>query len=135
MKTCKRCGCEYDPYHHNQKYCKKCQAQAYNEARRNARNRYNQNHPRKRFKLVLCAWCAKPFVSSQNRKYCSMKCRREARREQNNRHQKKYRSIHGKSDKERYYSNLGTSNLREHRNDCFDDERRLISAERRRLHI
>lgn len=141
MKTCKHCGVKFTPPQtragNNMKYCSKsCRAQAYNQRRKEAKRRYNKKNPRPRPPMIkLCEYCAKPFPSKNGRKYCSIPCRKKARQDQNNTHQKHYRATHPKSDKQKYYDNLGNSNLREHMNPFFDDETKLIRAERRRLHI
>lgn len=141
MRKCKQCGVHFTPpgtrSGNNMRYCSKsCRAKAYNERRKEAKRRYNKRNPRPRKPtLKLCEYCAKPFSSKHGRIYCGLPCRKKARREQNNRHQKHYKATHPKSDKQRYFDNLGNSNLRQHRHPKFDDEKRLVHAERRRLHI
>ena len=139
-RKCKICGEVFEPPQKREcnamKYCSpQCQAIAYNQLRQKARTKYNQNHNRSRARIILCEWCAQPFITTHNRKYCSLYCRKEARREQNKKHQQHYRVMHGKSEKEKYYSNLGTSNLREHPKKNFQDEKRLIKFEKRRRGI
>lgn len=139
-RKCKWCGQSFTPQSSRkgnaQKYCSQsCRAKAYDLERKLARERYNKDNPRIRSHNILCEWCAKPFVSTKNRKYCSIHCRKEARKEANVRYQTKYRLRRGKSDKQKYFENLGTSNLREHRHQRFADELRLIKTEKRRLHI
>ena len=141
MRKCKNCGAKFTPPKtrkgNNMRYCSEpCRAKAYNQRRKEAKRRYNQRNPRPRPPtIILCEYCAKPFPSKHGRKYCSIPCRKKARQDQNLYHQKHYRATHQKSDKQRYYDNLGNSNLREHRHKKFADEQRLVLAERRRLHI
>lgn len=141
MRKCKQCGVKFTPPQsrngNNMRYCSKaCRAKAYNEQKKEARRRYNKRNPRPRPpRIRLCEYCAKAFSSRDGKKYCSDTCREKARQDQNNSNQKRYRIKHPKSDKQKYYDNLGNSNLREHRHHFFDDETKLIRAERRRLHI
>lgn len=135
-KKCEHCG-NYFHYKWNyQKYCTQCRPLVYNMLRRKARLKYNKLHPRTKFTTILCNWCGKPFISSNHRKYCSITCKKEARKEQNIRNVQKYRVRWGKSDKQKYFDELGNSNLTEHRNTkSFKDEQRMIRAELRRLHL
>ena len=137
-RKCKWCGEMFTPPPHRNgnpmKYCtSSCRAKAYNLNRRKARKRYNTKQ--KKTVIILCEWCGKPFTSTNNKKYCSILCRNEASREQNIKRQINYRLRRGKSDKQNYFENLGNSNLREHRKVDFDDEKRIVKAEKRRLHI
>lgn len=140
MKTrkCMHCGETFTPPQTKQgnpmKYCSpSCRAIAYNQHKEKARKKYNQKNNKPN--ITLCEWCGKPFTTTHNKKYCSIPCRTEALREQNIRKVQRYRAKHGKSEKEQYFSNLGTSNLRQHRKKTFKDEQRLIQKEKRRLKI
>lgn len=139
-KTCKQCGVTFTPPStrkgNNMKYCSEtCRAKAYNEQRKKARQKYNKKNPRTKYVLKLCEYCGKPFISHNNIKYCSITCRQNSRREQNNNHVKHYKATHPKTEKQKYFDNLGTSNLRAHRKQNFNEERLLVLKEKWRLHI
>jgi len=138
-KTCRWCKKQFTPPPNKKaiQYCSNnCRKQGYKQKQQEARKRYNQRHPTQTQPTIRkCNYCGQTFPSTHGKKYCSNNCRKQARREQTNRHVKHYYAVHGRSEKELYYANLGNSNLREHRNPSFDDEIKLIRAELRRLHI
>lgn len=136
-RNCRWCGKSFTPSRDKkgnpQKYCSNsCRVKGYTRSKIEANRKYRKKH---QGKIIKCKWCGNNFLSRHGRCYCSVTCKKEARREQNIRHQIRYRIVHGKSDQQRYFDNLGASNLREHRKDCFDDELRLIKREMRRLHL
>ena len=138
-RTCKKCG---KPYKvpttragNARKYCKECQLTAYTEHRKKARLKYNKLHPTNNGRTRTCNWCAKPFLSTRGQRYCSPTCRKYARMEQNNKHQKKYRTRHGKTEKQDYFDNLGNSNLHEHPHSNTKKELIAIKKEKRRLGV
>lgn len=136
MRTCKWCGNEFTPSQDKsgnpQKYCsQRCRLKGYARAKIEANIRYRRKYQGKPTK---CRWCGTIFLSIHGRYYCSNTCKKEARREQKLRYQQKYR-IRGVSDKQRYFENLGNSNLRQHRKNNFNDERNVVKSEKRRLGI
>jgi hypothetical protein len=141
MKECRACGRMFSPPQSPQgramKYCsEECRRRGYALRRREAKRRYRRRNPRGVVPVVQsCRWCGSSFLSRGGRLYCSDECRGFARREQVLLAVQRYRVCHPKSEQQRYFDNLGNSNLRGHRHDDFDDESRLVRAEKRRLHI
>lgn len=138
-KKCKKCGVEYvatPPKDNARVYCHSCSLEITKENRKKARQKYNRLHPYKPHTHTRrCNWCGMPFLSTRNQQYCSSRCRRYARQEQVLRAVQRYNTRKGKSEKQVYFDNLGNSNLREHRKEDYEDEERLIRAEKRRLRI
>ena len=136
--TCRKCGKIFHvPKQGNnaRKYCNTCQIAVYREHRKKARMKYNKLHPVSRGRVRSCNWCGVAFHSVRGQLYCSPRCRKFARMEQNNIHQKRYRQRHGKSEKQGYFDNLGNSNLGGHRVESDDEELKKIKREKRRLKI
>ena len=136
-RKCKWCGKQFTPaptkQGNPQKYCSQtCRVKGYTKAKIEANRKYRKKHQGKQRK---CRWCGTQFLSINGRCYCSIQCKKEARREQNLLHQLRYRVVHGKDEKQKYFDNLGTSNLREHCYSNFEDELKLVKKEIRRLHI
>lgn len=134
-KKCAVCGKTIHTNKNATKYCKSCRAKAYNKARLKASIRYNQHHRTTKITILKCEYCGKHFVSTHNKRYCGIKCRKYSTLEQNNNAVKKYKVKHGLNDKEKYFAYLGNSNLREHANKNFSDEQKLVRAEKRRLKL
>ena len=134
-KKCAVCGKTIHTTKHAVKYCDNCRAKAYNKSKLKASKKYNAHHRTTKVTVLKCEYCAKPFVSIHNRKYCSIKCRKYSTLEQVNLAVKKYKIRHGLNDKEKYFAYLGNSNLREHANKNFLDEQKLVRAEKRRLRL
>lgn len=115
------------------KYCsQQCRLKGYAQARKEAKQRYKKSH--KKINKKKCAWCGKEFISTFGCKYCCIQHRKLMQAEQSRRTSIKY-MLKDLSDKQRYFRFLGNSNLREHKHDCFEDEERLVKAEKRRLHL
>ena len=86
--------------------------------------------------LEKCQWCGELFEKKHHsEKYCSDECRENARSEQsrNKSHRWYHRHKYRLSEKERW--GLGSGLLRQHRNDDFEKELRLIENEFRWLHL
>ncbi len=74
-------------------------------------------------RVDICAWCGQYYEKeSPVQKYCSRKCRDEARKEQ----QRIYRRMRNKLKRE---LPLGTSNLRQSRQKSFKRELELVEKE------
>lgn len=90
---------------------------------------------------MKCKYCGKEFDKSNlpNRTmYCSDYCRLNARRERNAKAQRKRRLLAKQgliilSDKEK--NELGTGNLREHRNKNLNKELKMVETEARRFKL
>ena len=138
-RTCKKCGKPFKVPPNREgnarKYCNQCQITVYTEHRRKARLKYNKLHPHTNGRTRICNWCANIFHSTNGQRYCSERCRKYARMEQNNIHQKKYRARHGKSEKQDYFDNLGNSNLHEHPHNSAKKELIAIKKEKKRLGV
>lgn len=138
-KICSSCGNPFSVPSNRKgnarKYCDSCQIKEYQKRRRKAKLKYNRLHPIQRGRVMSCNWCGKPFMSYKGMRYCSARCRRFARKEQNYLHQLKYQRRHGRTDKQRYFDNLGNSNLGEHCCEDVEKEMKKIKKEKRRLKI
>ena len=73
--------------------------------------------------IDACVWCGKLYEKTHvNMKYCSEKCKLEAKREKDRAYNKEKREIRRKFP-------LGTSNLRGSRQKNFDKELELVEKE------
>ncbi len=139
QKKCKKCGNTFKVPSTREgnarKYCTQCQVIVYKEHRNKARMKYNKLHPIQKGRIRTCNWCAKQFLSFQGQLYCSVECRNFAVMEQNIRRQRRYKKLHGKSEKQEYFDNLGNSNLTAHCDSKPSTELRKIRKEKRRLGI
>lgn len=71
MKTCKRCGTEFEPRYNTSKYCEEC-----SKLSRDVLNgkTFDCEKPQ------VCARCGKEFYYNRKRKYCSNECASDALR-------------------------------------------------------
>lgn len=87
IKTCARCGKEFDSYH-GAKYCSdECRREVRNEehrryyhanieeSRAKALRRYHTRYPKKAPRIKACEKCGSEFEAKTNAKYC-LKCRK-----------------------------------------------------------
>lgn len=136
---CKICG---KPIPHRKpprdnatKYCETCREEQYKKQQRKARQRYNKKHRTTKITIKKCACCGQEFISTHHIAYCSETCRVNNKKELHIQHMNKYRATHPKSDKQRYFDNLGNSNLREKPQLDAERELRIIKNEIRRLKL
>lgn len=89
------------------------------------------------FTNAICKYCGKPFYKSANRTcYCSDRCRTLALKEQKAEYQRKRRKLIRNgvliSNETEY---VGTGFLSKNRQEDFDDEKKAIEKELKRLRI
>jgi hypothetical protein len=69
-RTCRQCGSQFVPYHHDQEFCSPlCR-------KRHRKNQFINDHPE--LFIAKCAWCGKEY-SKRSRKgsaYCSKQCQK-----------------------------------------------------------
>lgn len=98
LKKCPICGREFESSNKRRKYCSEdCAYQATLLANKRSRDRHREEYRaayRSAIKPKPCAGCGAMFTPFGPEKYCSSKCRREARlkqkREEYYRHREKY---------------------------------------------
>ena len=86
--------------------------------------------------IGVCVWCGKKFLKQHHSiKYCSEKCRIDARGQQsrNKAHRWYHKHKHELSEKSRW--GLGSGTLGGHRNDDFTKEQSIIQKEFTRLRL
>lgn len=82
-----------------------------------------------------CEYCGKEFIKSHgNQKYCSEKCKKNRKLEQDADASLKYYHTHKKRGGDKVWG-LGSGGLGPHMHDDFDVEKEKISREKRRLRL
>lgn len=135
---CQYCGKEFIQNHHSQKYCSdKCRKTARKIQNNQSKIRWRKKQTKK--VLVKCRWCGKHFVrdkKSKRRFFCCEKCKNEMDLKNNRDRQFKFynrwKSIIHK-DSKRF--GLGTGSLGKHPRANFEDEKKIVKREKRRLKI
>jgi len=86
-------------------------------------------------KQSKCEYCGKPYTKTHgNQKYCSKKCRKNAKREQVA-HSRLRTYYKNKNQKKIKQYGLGTGSLGQHKNPDNNQEYQLIRKELQRLKI
>lgn len=84
-----------------------------------------------KYPKAKCKWCGKTYTKTHNRQqYCSDYCRKEAKKEQDQKHRLKW--VH--KNKERLYqTQLGTRTIGPHKNNDDEREHEIIRNEIERI--
>lgn len=140
IRRCRWCGQIFHPppnkKGNNMQYCSNtCRSMGYKKHQKQARQQYQKRRANTKITIKNCKWCNTEFISSHSKVYCSKQCKKYALQEQYTRATYNYRSRHGRSEKDLYFSNLGNSNLRQKPDTDFQVESQLIKNELKRLHL
>lgn len=133
---CKSCGKTFTPTHHRQKYCSDdCRVKSRKIQNRESKIRWRKKQSKK--VLIKCKWCGKYFVRNKQNKrtlFCCKTCKKESELEHNRDRQFKfyYRCIKS-NNRHNKKIGLGTGKLGKHRKENFEDEKKAVKNEKRRI--
>ena len=87
-----------------------------------------------KYPQAKCKWCGKPYTKTHNRQtYCSDKCRKEAKKEQNRNNFHKWYHKNKNRPQIKQRNQLGTRPLGQHRHPNTQKEQETIQKEIQRI--